>query len=182
MYPKTFTFDPVTVARVRMVTLKSPDLNVLRPEVRSQMPGIAHFLESGVKARHAEGKLFLPDLSALHNTTIGIFSDYAGESTGRYFTYSFLVCAFGSLGPFKEQMAELRTKAGIGQKEIAFKDFRMGPLQRMLPDYFRLADRYVLGLMFTLAVDKSIPSVFGPPGPETMRIAISLAIATSRRR
>lgn len=171
MYPKLFTFDPIAVARARMVTLKSPNLDVLRPENRAEMPGIAHFLESGFKIRDSDRKLFLPDLSALHNTTIGIFSDYAGESTGRYFTYSFLVCAFGSLGPFKEKMAELRTAAGIGQKEIAFKDFRMGQLQRLLPDYLRLADGYVLGMIFTLAVDRTIPSLFGPGGPETTRVA-----------
>ena len=126
------------------------------------MPGIAHFLEAGFKARDKDGKLLLPDLSALRNTTVGIFSDYAGESTGTCSTYSFLVCAFGSLGPFKEQMAALRKAASLGYKEIAFKDFRMGQLRRMLPRYLRLVNGYVLGLVFTLVVDKSIPSLFGP--------------------
>ena len=80
-----------------MVTLKSPDLNVIREENRAEMPGIAHFLEDGFKARNTQGKLLLLDLSALLNTTIGIYSDYAGEdSLSRYFTYSFLVCAYGS--------------------------------------------------------------------------------------
>jgi hypothetical protein len=156
MYPKLFTFDPVTVSRARMVTLKSPNLDVLLPENRAEMPGIAHFLESGFKARDTEKKLFLPNLSALKSTSIGVFSDYAGESTGRYYSYSFLVCAFGSLDPFKQRMAELRSVSGIGHKEIAFKDFGMGRLRRMLPDYLRLADGYLLGMMFTLVVDKTI--------------------------
>lgn len=177
MYPKTFTFDPVAVARARLVTLRFPNLNVLLPENRADMPGIAHFLESGFKARDEAGKLLLPDLSALRNTTVGIFSDYGGESTGTYFTYSFLVCAFGSLGPFREHMATLRTKASIGNKEIAFKDFRMGQLQRMLPRYLRLLDHYVSGLVFTLVVDKSIPSLFGP-APE----ALQKAVATLQER
>lgn len=171
MYPKLFTFDPFTVARARMVTLKSPNLDVLLSETRAEMPGLAHFLENGFKARHAEGKLFLPDLAALKSTSIGVFSDYGGESTGRYYSYSFLICAFASLGPFHEQMAQLRTTAGIGQKEIAFKDFGMGPLQRMLSDYLRLADGYVLGMMFTLVVDKSIPSLFGPGDADGIQIA-----------
>src|SRR5271163_2439897 len=161
MYPKKFTFDPVNIARARLVTLRAPNLNVLLPENRAKMPGIAHFLEAGFKARDKEGKLLLPDLSALCNTTVGIFSDYGGESTGKYLTYSFLVCAFGTLGPFQQHMAALRKKASIGHKEIAFKDFGMGPLQRMLPSYLRLVDGYVLGLVFTLVVDKSIPSLFG---------------------
>jgi hypothetical protein len=172
MYPKRFTFDPVAVARARLVTLISPNLNVLLPENRAEMPGIAHFLESGFKARDKAGKLLLPDLSALRNTTVGIFSDYGGESTGTYSTYSFLICAFGSLGPFQQQMAALRTKASIGNKEIAFKDFRMGQLQRMLPRYLRVVDQYVSGLVFTLVVDKSIPSLFGP-APEALRKAVA---------
>jgi hypothetical protein len=132
MYPKRFTFDPRLIERARVVTLRSPDLNVLRDENRAELPGLAHFLEQGFKARHAEGKLLLPDLSALANRTVGIFSDYGGEdSTSRFFTYSFLVCAFGSLDPFKQQMATLRAKSGIGGKEIAFKDFRWGPLRRI---------------------------------------------------
>jgi hypothetical protein len=174
MYPKKFTFDPVTVARARMVTLRAPNLDVLLPENRAGMPGIARFLEGGFKTRDKEGRLLLPDLRALANRTVGIFSDYAGEdSTSRYLTYSFLVCSFGSLGPFKQQMAALRKKASIGDKEIAFKDFRMGQIQRMLPPYLRLIDQYVLGLVFTLMVDKSIPSLFGPPGPETLQQLVS---------
>ena len=128
MYPKRFTFDPRLIERARIVTLRSPDLNVLRDENWAELPGLAHFLEQGFKARDAEGKLLLPDLSALANRTVGIFSDYGGEDlTSRFFTYSFLVCAFGSLDPFKQQMAMLRARSGIGGKEIAFKDFRWGP-------------------------------------------------------
>jgi hypothetical protein len=172
MYPKRFIFDPVQVARARLVTLRSPNLNVLLPENRAEMPGIAHFLEDGFKARDKEGKLLLPDLSALSNTTVGIFSDYAGESTGTYLTYSFLFCAFGSLEPFQQQMAALRMKASIGHKEIAFKDFGMGQLRRMLPRYLRLVDQYVSGLVFTLVVDKSVPSLFGP-APEALQRAVA---------
>ncbi len=125
MYPKRFTFDPLHIARARIVTLRSPNLNVLRDD-GVKMPAIAHFLEDGFKARDKQGKLLLPDLSALLNSTVGIFSDYSGEdASSRYFTYSFLVCAFGSLGPFNQQMAALRQSSGIGQKEIAFKDLRM---------------------------------------------------------
>jgi hypothetical protein len=49
-----------------------------------------------------KGKLLLPNLSALANRTVGIFSDYGGEdSTSRFFSYSFLVCAFGSFRPLQ---------------------------------------------------------------------------------
>jgi hypothetical protein len=35
-------------------------------------------------------------------------------------------------------MSALRKSSAIGQKEIAFKDFRHGPSRRMLPAYLRL--------------------------------------------
>ncbi len=162
MAPKTFTFDPVHVARARLVTLQNPNLDILTTENRDQMPGIAQFLEGGFKARDREGRLLLPDLSALANRTIGIFSDYGGDN-GQYLTYSFLICGFGSLGPFKEKMAALRHSSGLGTKEIAFKDFGFGPLRRMLPSYLQTLDLFVPGMLFTLAVDKKIPSLFGPP-------------------
>lgn len=168
MYPKRFIFDSSQIERARIVTMRSPNLNVLMDENRAEMPGLAHFLEQGFKARDAQGKLLLPDLSALGNSSIGIFSDYGGEDiSSRYLTYSFLVCAFGSLGPFHEQMAALRARTKLGKKEIAFKDFRFGPLRRMLPDYVQLCDSYINGMLFTLVVDKTIPSLFGPSGPET---------------
>jgi hypothetical protein len=171
MYPKQFTFDPALIERARIVTLKSPNLNILRNDNGVTMPGIAHFLEDGFKARDKQGKLLLPDLSALLNSTIGIFSDYGGEDAStRYLTYSFLVCAYGSLGPFNQQMATLRQSSGLGRKEIAFKDFRHGPSRRMLPAYLKLTDQFISGLLFTLVVDKTIPSLFGPGDSETQRL------------
>ncbi|WP_349962416.1 hypothetical protein [Rhizobium sp. ZPR3] len=170
MYRKRFTFDPKQIERARLVTLRSPNLNVLSEENRSKLPGLAHFLEQGFKARDADGKLLLPNLSALANRTVGIFSDYGGEDqSSHFFTYSFMVCAFGSLDPFKQKMASLRAKSGLGKKEIAFKDFRYGPLRRMLPDYLRLCDSYINGLLFTLVIDKTIPSLFGPNEAEPIR-------------
>lgn len=170
MHPRSFTFDPDDIARAQLITLRAPKLDVLLPESRAVMPGIAHFLESGFKARDREGRLLLPNLRALSNSTVGVFSDYSGESTGQYFTYSFLVCAFGSLGPFKERMAALRISTGIGHKEIAFKDLGMGQIRRLMPQYLRLTNNYISGLVFTLVVDKGIPSLFGPGDRETQRI------------
>jgi hypothetical protein len=170
MCPNNFTFDPAAIAMAQQVTLKSPNLNVLLPENRDQMPLLAHYLEGAFKAKDGIGKLLLPDLSALQNSKIGIFSDYSGESTGKYFTYSFLVFALGSIGPFREQMAALRQSANLGEKEIAYKDFRMGQLRRAMPAYLRLLDGYVNGMIFTLGVDKSIPSLIvrGTMPHETM--------------
>ena len=39
----------------------------------------------------------------------------------------------------------------------------------MLPAYLGLSDQYISGLLFTLVVDKTIPSLFGLGDPETLR-------------
>ena len=39
-------------------------------------------IETELKKREAAGLLLLPDLSALANSTVGIFSDYSGEGPG----------------------------------------------------------------------------------------------------
>jgi hypothetical protein len=63
----------------------------------------------------------------------------------------------------------------LGEKEIAFKDFRMGQVQRALPDYLAAANN-VPGFLFTLAVDKRLPTLFGPLEKST-RNSISQILA-----
>jgi hypothetical protein len=109
----------------------------------------------------------LPDLSALANNTVGIFSDYSGEGAGNHLTYSFLMCSWDSLHPFRNMMKKLRTTYSLGNKEIEFKDFGMGAIRAALPAYLDLLNGYVLGLLFTLVVDKRIPSLFGPQDRST---------------
>lgn len=114
--------------------------------------------------------LLLPDLSALANSTVGIFSDYSGEdSSSKYYTYSFLICAYGSLDPFRSEMKKVRAKCGLGDKEIAFKYFGMGAIQRALPAYLNALNDQVPGLLFTLVVEKKIVSLFGPSSNSTLR-------------
>jgi hypothetical protein len=63
----------------------------------------------------------------------------------------------------------VRHQHGLGTKEIAFKDFRMGQLRRSLPGYLA-ALNMLPGFLFTLAIDKRLPSVFGPRGKETREL------------
>jgi hypothetical protein len=112
----------------------------------------------------------LPNLRAFNNETVAAFSDYGGESKdGKYLTYSTLVCGWNLTGPFLEMMSSVRQRHGLGTKEIAFKDFRMGQVQRALPEYLT-ALNVVPGFLFTLAVDKQLTSLFGPQGKETREL------------
>ena len=102
--------------------------------------------------------------------------DYGGESKdAKYLTYSTLVCGWNLTQQFLEMMRIVRQRHGLGTKEIAFKDFRMGQLQRSLPDYLTALNA-VPGFLFTLAVDKRLISLFGPQGKETREL-IARALA-----
>jgi hypothetical protein len=163
-----FSFDPDLIARARQLILHEPKLNVLKPEHEGQYTPLVVAIETELKKRDAAGLLLLPDLSALANGTIGIFSDYGGEDgSSNYLTYSLLMCAWGSLGTFWKLMKEHRASSGLGTKEIEFKDFGMGLMRKALPGYLDLLNGYVPGLLFTAIVDKRILSLFGPQNRAT---------------
>jgi hypothetical protein len=163
--------DPQLIANARELILHQPDLDVLRPEEEARHPVLVRAIQRELKARDAAGKLLLPDLSALSNRTIGIFSDYSGDTAAGYYTYAFLICAWGPLDPFKREMKRVRKESGLGDKEIEFKDFGMGPIRRALPAYLERLNGYVPGLLFSLVVDKRLTSLFGSSHkstPETL--------------
>jgi hypothetical protein len=162
-----FSFDAELIAKARELILHRPKLDVLRPENEGRYSPLVVSIENALKSREAAGLLLLPDLSALANSTIGIFSDYSGEGAGKYYVYSFLICAWGSLHPFRQQMKMVREKFGMGDKEIEFKDFGMTVVRKALPAYLDVLNGYVPGLLFTLIVDKRIVSLFGPPEKAT---------------
>jgi Arc/MetJ family transcription regulator len=146
---------------------KKPNLNVLRPEYEDHYSPIARSIEKHIKSSASRGRLVLPELRAFGNQTVAIFSDYGGEhKSAKYLTYSALVCGWQLIEPFLQQMKKIRMRHSLGQKEISFKDLRMGQLQRALPSYLTALD-LVPGFFFSLAVDKSLHSLFGTKGKAT---------------
>jgi hypothetical protein len=164
-----FSFDSDLITKARELILHRPNLNVLRATADGHYSPLVQVIDSELKKREAAGRLLLPDLSALKNQTIGIFSDYSGEGAGKYDTYSFLFCAWGSLDTFRQEMKKVRAKFALEAKEIEFKDFGMGAIQRALPSYLDTLNGYVPGLLFNLIVDKRIHSLFGPQDKGTGR-------------
>ena len=139
--------------------------NVPLPLLRRDPPSTqySHLIESVehlLVESDRQQKLILPELSAFNNRSLGVFSDYSGEGPGRYFVYSVLVCGLNMLAPFEACMAAIRPRFGLGAKEIAYKDLKMGQIRRALPDYLAAADG-IPGFLCTVAVDKRIMSVFG---------------------
>jgi hypothetical protein len=146
---------------------KEPNLNVLRPEYEDHYSPIARSIERHIKSSANRGRLVLPDLRAYDNQTVAIFSDYGGEhNSAKYLTYSALVCGWQLRDAFLDQMKKIRVRHSLGRKEISLKDLKMGQMQRALPSYLIALD-LVPGFLFSLAVDKSLPSLFGTKGKAT---------------
>jgi hypothetical protein len=164
-----FSTDPELIAKARELILHRPNLDVLRAGREGDYSPLVQAVQAELKRREAAGNLLLPDLSALVNQTIGIFSDYSGEGAGKYYTYSFLLCAWGSMAPFKREMKKVRATFRLGTKEIEYKDFGMAIIKNALPAYLDVVNGYVLGLLFTLAVDKRLVSLFGTQERSTTR-------------
>jgi hypothetical protein len=143
---------------------KNPDFNLLHLRPVDEYPLIARVLHDQLIKAHGRGRLMLPDLAAFDNSSVAVFSDYAGESSGNYYTYSALVCGWNYIGAFAARMAEVRKLHSLGEKEISFKDFGMGQLRRSLPDYLTALNNLLPGFLCTLIVDKRIETLFGPDG------------------
>lgn len=105
----------------------------------------------------------LPDFS--NDKRIFVMSDYGGEhKEAKFNTYAFLIAAVDKLSVFKRETHELRALHCLNMpfKEFAYKDLQYGPVSRSLDGFLRISDRYIHGILVTVSVDKSIPSLFGP--------------------
>ncbi|MGU3449671.1 hypothetical protein [Methylobacterium sp. 391_Methyba4] len=142
-----------------IITLKRPNVRLLDPSLSNNYVALVRNIEALLITSQDAGKLMLPNLSAFANETVAVFSDYAGEGSGDYYTYSFLICAWNLQDFFHQEMAIIRARYGLGTKEIAFKDFRMGQMRAALPHYLRELNNKLPGLVFTLVIDKRITSV-----------------------
>jgi hypothetical protein len=136
-----------------------------RDSPSAQYSSLIESVEHLLLESHRQKKLLLPKLNAFQNRSLGVFSDYSGEGSGRYFVYSVLVCGFNMRSSFETSVAEARARYRLGTKEIAYKDLHMGQMLAALPDYLAAAD-WLPGFLCTIAVDKQIGSVFGSE-PET---------------
>ncbi|MGD0570829.1 MAG: hypothetical protein ABSA78_20715 [Candidatus Sulfotelmatobacter sp.] len=140
---------------------KDCDLSLLRHRPIPEYPLISQALQSQLTQSNARGKLLLPNLRAFGNTSVAVFSDYSGEGAGHYDVYSALICSYGLTAPFSQHMRSVRSAHDLHDKEIEFKDFRIGKLRAVLPEYLSALDG-VPGFLCTLAVDKKLKSLFGP--------------------
>lgn len=150
----------------KLLTQNPTRVGVLNAEVRLTQP-LLYLLDNHFVETDRRGELLLPELSVNDNETIAVFSDFAGEGSGRNYTYSFLICAWNQLGGFQEQISKYRGD-WLPDREISFKKFNSADMQKVIPEYLRALDFLVPGLLFTLVVPKSVKTLFGPETSETL--------------
>jgi hypothetical protein len=134
---------------------------------------------------HRGGDDFLASLSAIIGrweaehpgrlTPVGegpvllLASDYAGQHAGsRYETFSFLVADHVYLWLWDEMRRAVREKFLSNGRRMAYKSLKDGQRQRALVPFLRAANA-IQGVLFTLAVDKTILPALAGASEETMR-------------
>lgn len=158
----------------RRLTRYETEVSVLKPELLDECPALTLLMEDSLKEANERGTLLVPELRFDGNETVGVFSDYGGEHPGsRYITYSVLVLGWNHAYSFLDDIEKIRTAYGINRStEMSYKSLRYGPLARCLPEYLRACD-VVAGMLFTVAIHKSVPSVFGMPDKGTREYLVS---------
>ncbi len=130
-------------------------------------PQVIQAIDSILEQRLEERQLLLPNIAGT-SETMCVFSDYGGDSVDAdYQTYTFLFCTHSSLGTFSEFMSVLRRRHRLGDKEIAYKDLRYGPINRSLVEYITGVNNFLNGLVFTLIVDKRLTSIIAENSKES---------------
>lgn len=147
---------------------KNVELPFLRyPPSGDQFSSLIESVDHLLTESHRKRELLLPELTAFNNKSIGVFTDYSGEGSGRYNVYSILICGMNMASGFHECVAKVRLERALGDKEISFKDLNMGQIRRALPGFLEAADQ-LPGLLYTVAIEKGIRSVFASE-PDTLK-------------
>jgi hypothetical protein len=153
--------DKKLIEFAQRLTWKNPTINVLRDDIKDQYSPLVQLIEGQLFEKNEKKKLLLPELRKDGNETIGIFSDYGGESNDSlYNTYTFLVCGWNHSFEFFNQMKGVRKKYKLEDKEFSFKDLRYGPIKRSLKDYLNTLDYCVIGLLYTVIIEKEVETLF----------------------
>jgi hypothetical protein len=143
-----------------------------RPASGDQFSTLIESVDHLLTESHRKRELLLPELTAFNNKSVGVFSDYSGEGSGRYNVYSILVCGMNMTSGFHDAVTKVRSEHALGDKEISFKDLNMGQIRRALPSFLEAADQ-LPGLLYTVAIEKGIRSVFGSE-PDTPKKIVKL--------
>ena len=148
---------PEVIRFANSLVWKAPSFDVLHDEYKAHYPNWIGSLIGNLRILHERRELLLPDLRAYGNRTVALFSDYGGEhKESKYYTYSFLVTGLDLAVHFQGAMANIRRRYGLAESEIAYKRFREGRMRAALPEYLKVLNNLLPGLLVTLVVEKKI--------------------------
>lgn len=102
--------------------------------------------------------------------SILIFSDFGGEHDGAKFsTFGFLMCDASSLSCFESSSTALRKQYDISVKtEFGYKYLKKDKVMEALPSLLS-ASNAIKGTLFTVAIDKAIPSLWHQIGGKSSK-------------
>jgi len=168
------TFAQVSDLAKRL-TRKETDVGVLKPDKMAEYPPLTRLLEDSLRGASKRGTLLIPELRADGNETVGVFSDYGGESADSHFlTYSVLVFGWNHAYVLQEEFKKVRSDNGFSDTtEMSYKNLRRGNLKRALRNYLSTSD-WIAGMLFTLVVDKRVRSTFVKSGRSANEGFVSL--------
>lgn len=102
-----------------------------------------------------------------------ITSDYAGDHPAdTHYTYAFLCTAYPILQAWHKEIKDRRKQHGLEDVTIAYKKLRCNDpyhRERILPEWFDLANRMIPGRLIAVSVEKSIKSVFAADFDEFLK-------------
>jgi hypothetical protein len=125
--------------------------------------GIFKIIDDGIRKLVEQNPNSFPDLRS--TSTILITSDYSGEHSGsRYQVLSFLFTNIERCQQWEEKRTKLRAKMLSNKRRMSFKGLNDKQKQRALAPFLEAANT-IPGLVFTVAIDSTIKSLFEGPAP-----------------
>ncbi len=142
----------------KQVTIVNQLPQILKPD--HPYPYVIHGINISLEMLLRNKQLLLPNIKFYDNKMLYIFSDYGGEhDEALYSTYSFLFASYDSLLHFEKSMTMVRDNHKLGKREISSKKLRDKLIQKALPDYLTALNNTIVGLFFTVIIDKNVESI-----------------------
>lgn len=132
---------------------------------RSQLSNVSIFkiINADIVRMVAQNPTSFPDLRQA--STIFIYSDYSGEHSGsKYQILSFLIADLSRCQQWEKDRQELRIKYLSNNRRMSFKQLNDKQRQRALKPFLK-ATNSIPGLVFTVAIDSNIKTLFEGSSP-----------------
>jgi hypothetical protein len=134
--------------------------------VQSPVLGLMATVAEQVQLLELRGEL---RLEPFRSRTCYVTSDYGGQhAASRFQTYSFLFCDLGNAQQWLHRKVRIRERYLPEGRRLGYKEMSDGHCREAFFPFLDAADQ-LPGVVFTLAIDKQIPTLFGDPADADQR-------------